>query len=111
MNYTGVIGIVEATNYESLCLWREAMQRKESWVTDHSGILETVGRLANRPVCISLLIIEVKGYRILFMEATSQVVDHVMIEDWLKKNIPSTAFNERGYLNKTDAMNFNNLFL
>jgi hypothetical protein len=61
-------------------------------------------------VVISLTVNTVHGHRILFLEATSMVVDHQMIEDWLKANLPPTAFKDDGkYLNKENAMNFHTL--
>jgi hypothetical protein len=53
---------------------------------------------------------EVKGHKILFIDATSQLVDWAMIEEWIKSNVPLTAFRSNGYVNKVDAMNFHNIF-
>jgi len=108
----GVVGVVEATSYESMCLWREYhLAREKSWVQDLGGYLPTVGHIDGRPVCLSLHINTVDGHKLLFIEATSQVVDHSMIEEWLKANLPATAFRDDGkYLNKENSMNFHNVF-
>lgn len=107
-----VVGVVEATSYETSCLWREYFQeRKQTWVQGLGGYLPTIGHLDGRPVVLSLLINTVNGFPILFMEPTSQVVDHVMIEAWLKENLPPTALkNEGKYVRKVDANNFHNVF-
>jgi hypothetical protein len=107
-----VVGVVEATSYEKLCLWSEwTTEKKKSWIQGSSGYLPTIGKLDGRPIVLSLLIHIVDGYPILFMEPTSQVIDHKMVEDWLKLHLPKTAFQSNGeYVNKVDAMNFHNVF-
>lgn len=105
----GVVGAVEANSFETLSLWRECHQElKMPWVDRGSGLMEIVGTVGDRPVCISLLTSVVDGQKILFYDPTSQVVDHAMIDEWLVKNLPRTAFyGERP--NRTDAMNFHNV--
>ncbi|OWZ90387.1 hypothetical protein B9J07_27765 [Sinorhizobium sp. LM21] len=104
----GVTGIVEANSFETMCLWRTWTDNKKSWVSTGHGYGPTVGTLAGMPVCISILTATVEGEKILFIDPTSQVVDHRLIEIWLKLNVPS-ALRKDGYLNKTDAMNFSNV--
>jgi hypothetical protein len=107
-----VVGVVEATLYETSCLWREYHQeRKQTWVQGLGGYLPTIGELAGRPVVLSLFVNTVNGYPILFMEPTSQMVDHVMIDEWLKANLPAKALKDNGeYVNKVDAGNFHTVF-
>lgn len=105
----GVVGIVEANSFEKMCLWREWNDMGKSWVPTVHGYLATVGNVGDMPVCISILTETVEGQKILFWDATSRVVDHQMIEEWLK-TIVTSALKEDGYLNKTDAMNFHNVF-
>lgn len=108
-NYEGVIGIVEVTSYETMCLWKEYHEEKGyTWVQQTSSSLVTVGEFGDMPVCIAPLVHIVDGKKIMFLEVTSIVVHWHMIEEWLKKSVPS-AVNEKGYLNKHDAMNFHNL--
>lgn len=107
----GVVGVVEANSYESMCLWREYHQeRKLRWEQGLGGYLPTVGKIDGRPVCLSLFVNTIKGHKILFIEPTSQVVDWEMIDVWLKANLLPTAFRSNGYVNKQNAMNFHNLF-
>lgn len=113
----GVVGVVEANSFETLCLWQKhtdgGKRNSDTWVQHLSGPLVTVGHMDTSdkryPVCISLFINEVNGRKILFLEATSIVVNWDMISTWLIENLPKTAFRDNGYINKTNAMNFFNL--
>ena len=109
----GVVGAVEASNYERLMLWNEnRVHGLRIW--NHGnvvGLMETVGFVDSMPVCISLLVEVIDGHKILFWEPTSMVVDHRLIDDWFTKTMPKSAYREGSeYINKTDAMNFSNLF-
>jgi hypothetical protein len=109
----GVIGVVDANSYESMCLYMENdREQKRPWKQNSSGLLETVGIVDGRPVCLSLLTNEVDGHKLLFIEATSQIVDWKMIEEWLQRSMPVTCFDgndPRRRLNRTNAMNFHNV--
>jgi hypothetical protein len=109
--FEGVVGVVEANSFESLCLWQKYhKERGLSWEDSTGGPLVTIGRCDDRPVCISLFVNVIDGHRVLFMEPTSLVVDHQMIDNWLFQNLPITARKNDGkYLNKVDAMNFHNV--
>lgn len=105
----GVAGVVEANSYEILCLWREHQERKGTWTQRNDGLGETVGHVDDMPVHISLTTAEIDGQKILFIEATSAMVDHRMVTTWLEENLPTSAFRNgdpRQGVNKTDAMNF-----
>lgn len=109
----GVVGVVEADNYGKHMLWVENSRRDTplTWVQNCHGYLLTIGMLDDMPVCISLFTAVIDGHKLLYLEATSTVVDHRMIDDWLKKNLPESAFQPGGeFVNSTDAMNFHNIF-
>lgn len=108
----GVVGVVEATSYEYHMLWVENQRadRPRTWEEISLGLLKTVGCLDDRPVCVSLRKARVGGHLLLFVDPTSQVVDHVMIDDWLLTTLPDSACRENGHVNRTDAMNFHNVF-
>lgn len=109
----GVVGVVEANSYEKLCLWEENHRRRAMpWVQRMDGLMVVVGNIDDRPVCITLTTADVGGHKILFIDPTSQVVDHAMIEKWLLDTLPASARqpNNANYLNKADAMNFHNVF-
>ena len=104
--YKDVYGIVEANSFETLTLWQHWHKEKGySWIQNNSGWLECVGKLSEKEIWISPLAHIVNGRKILFIEATSSVVDWDIIEDYLKKSVPS-AIKACGYLNKYNAMNF-----
>lgn len=108
--YKDVYGIVEANSFETLELWKYWHKEKGyAWVQNNSGWLVKVGEIIEgKEVWISPLAHIVNGRKILFVDATSSVVDWNMIEEYLKENVPS-AIREDGYLRKENAMNFHNL--
>lgn len=105
----GAVGVVEATRAEYCSLYLQAKGR-QTWHDNLGGYGVTVGWLAGKPVCISLLFAHVDGHKLLFIHDTSAVVDHDLIRAWLDKNAPKTAFRDDGRLNMTDATNFGNVF-
>lgn len=117
----GVIGVVEASNFEHYSLWlhndQRTDERKKLWKSGGGGPMVQVGVVTSGeielPVCCALLVDEVDGHRILFVEVTSRGVDHDLVRKWLEDNMPVTAFedsNPRKRLNITDANNFHNVF-
>lgn len=110
----GVVGVVEANSFEHLTLWQDNQRQPKpmAWEENRSGgPLVTVGELAGMPVCIALRVERVGGHSLLFVDATSQVVDHRLIDKWLLDNLPPTARHAPGgYINRVDAMNFPNVF-
>ena len=91
---------VEATDFEALSLWVEHHEKIE-WRQENPGYGITVGQCAKMPVTICLTWNWLNGHLIVFYEATSQVVDHRMVEKWLKENLP--VFDQGKQCN---AMNF-----
>ncbi len=108
----GIVGVVEATSFEKTCLWRDVVERKGgTWSSSNGGRMFTVGFVDQRPVCVSFIDATINGHKIMFIEATSQVVDWVMIDNWLKEHLPATALKNDGkHINKVDAGNFHNVF-
>lgn len=105
-----VMGAVEANSYETLCLWEECHKHLgKSWLQNNCGLMEQIGTIDDKPVCLSLFTNVVDGHKVLFFDATSQVVDHRMVDAWLVANLPPSAFHG-DRVNRTDAMNFHNLF-
>lgn len=110
----GVVGCVEANNFEYHALWGKYSTESEcewptkyTWESNPSGMGAEVGKIDNRSVFLSLRTANVNGKKILFYEATSVLVDWDMIEKWLNKNLDGHAFRDDGQLNKTDADGFN----
>lgn len=103
-----VVGVVEATSFERSCLWERNKDRRE-WKDRLLGYSVHAGKDADRPVVFSISSAIIDGNKILFIEPTSMLVDWKMIEEWLKTNLPKSAFRGE-YVNKVDAMNFHNVF-
>ena len=110
---SGVVGVVEATSFEKHMLWAENGRKPvpRTWQENLSGLGETVGTVGSLPVCVSLSTALVDGRKLLFVDAVSRVVDHEMVDDWLRATLPRCAFREDGYLNRVDATNFHNVFV
>jgi hypothetical protein len=107
----GVVGVVEANSFEQHSLWKEAQREfPRVWKDVGHGYGQIVGSIGSMPVWISLLTAVVDEQKLLFFYPTSRVVDWDLIDKWLEDNLPRRAFRKDGYLNKTDAMNFANVF-
>lgn len=115
--------VVEADGYAKLRLWSEwAVENpwqnpKEErprvhWQQVGQGLIETVGVIRigkeEMPVAISMFWDWLRakkddpGHLVMFWHATSQVVDHRMIDRWFKENL-------RKGVQTSDAMNFANV--
>jgi hypothetical protein len=55
------------------------------------------------PICIEVSDTVIDGKKIVFWDAFSNIVDHELIDNWIKKNIPANV-------KKTNTMNFHNAF-
>lgn len=96
--------VVEATAFETQCLW-EQHHKQLSWDSRECGFLSAIGRVDNRPVCLSLRFVKLDGHRVLFVHPTSQVVDYALMEAWLAVNCaPKMPGSTR--LARADAQNF-----
>lgn len=104
----GVIGVVEATSFEYHQLWKD-WEDKSTWKSNNSGYGQVIGYLDSRPVFLSLRTAIIVGQKVLFIEPTSEVVDWKLIDTWLLVNLPETAMIDKR-INRTDAMNFTNVF-
>lgn len=101
--------VVEATDAERFFLWREnhegAHRGRVRWEQAPGGYMHTVGHISvNRkrmPVTVCVYFAILDGHLIAFYDSTSQVVDHRMVEAWVKAESPAMAANKT-----CDAMNF-----
>ena len=71
--------IVEANSYERMTLWERWVDKTE-WQQHLQDHLVTVGTYRNRPVCVSFVWATIRGKVVLFLEATSELVDWTMID-------------------------------
>jgi hypothetical protein len=108
--------VVEASSYEKQSLWEHYAQdsadliprtsaARVPWIDQNRGWWFQVGRIARRPVVISVFGALLNERPVLFYEATSAVVDWKQIEGWFKENCWPTWDNgtRRAHC---DAMNF-----
>lgn len=75
------------SSMETSALYSLYKERGHKYKQDMGGNLITVGHLEFRPVCIAPMIQEVDGVRILYVEATSDVVCWTMINAWVKAKV------------------------
>ena len=104
-----VQGVVEASREEQSNIYFRAKDRGLIWVSNNAGYAPTIGHFGNMPICLSLFTAVVGGFKILFVDQCSMVTHSGMTEDWLKANLPKSAFRSDGYLNMTDATNWSNV--
>lgn len=104
----GAIGCVEANSFEKMSLYCDRGELDDDWKDNGSGYGICVGQIANQPVYVNITSAVINGHKIIFYYGQSVLVDNGMILDWMKENMPETAFkNDR--LNTVDAMNFHNV--
>lgn len=88
--FKDVKAIVEADYYTLHSLWNAYHnaplygRRIDSWKEESAGHGITIGKMDRRPVCIVLWWAILNGHRVMFWEATSQVVDYKMVQDWFR---------------------------
>jgi hypothetical protein len=78
-----VTAFVEANGFEHSRLWSE-LEKQISWKEASSCPWLTVGVLDDRPVNVLFRFDVLNGQTVCFWEPTSQVVDYLLIEDFLK---------------------------
>lgn len=107
----GAIGFCEATREEQCGIWWRFIHDKPNppeW-REGIGFALTIGYIDDRPIHLVLLPVQFNGHKIIFYEATSQVVDHVMIDTFIETVAPDSARSISGIINRADAANFINL--
>jgi hypothetical protein len=107
--------VVTASHCEQHQLWclyaedsdmrsRSFDMRRLPWVQKNMGMWQTIATVdiggEKMPVTVSLSWALVDGTFVCFLDATSQVVDWRIVEDWRRKTFPKAR--------TSDAMNFHN---
>jgi hypothetical protein len=88
--FKDVVFLVECTDNEQFYYWKYFHNEpprgypKLSWEEETLGKLIQIGELDKRPVNISIRWAKLNGKRVMFYDAVSQVVDHKMVEEWMK---------------------------
>lgn len=81
--------VVVNSNLDKMALYNAAKENKWGYKQDLGGYSYTIGKVEEKPVCVSPLIHTVEGVRVLFVEPTSGIVDHTMVEEWIKVQVGS----------------------
>ena len=76
--------IVEANSFESTCLW-EKYNKKHAWKSINFGKVVTLGE-GTRKTTVSIFWTMINCEWVIFYEATSQLVDHVLIDKYFEEN-------------------------
>ena len=59
---------------------------KNDWKSGNMGYSRQIGKIGDRTIWVSFYLDTINGLRVLFWNATSQLVDYKMIEDYLEKH-------------------------
>ena len=115
--FKDVVFLVEADNFATFTLWRDhhgdprpGAVVVRSWEQETRGVsvtLDWAGGLIKRPICIDISWAKLNGKRVLFYEGCSQLVDHKLIGDWLKKyTLETIRWDDGTRWAHCNAMNF-----
>lgn len=101
-----VVYFVEATSFETHSLWKRDHHDEKiikEWEQDVGNGIK-VGKVGKHEVWVSFMFNKLDGQWVCFYNATSQVVDHTLVENWIKKNCPVKTSDGRWAM--CDADNF-----
>jgi hypothetical protein len=112
--FEGVEFLVNASDTEKHFLWemyhykpRFEGQHIKDWKQISMGHGITIGHCDGRPVCVSIFYAILDGHKVAFYDGTSQVVDHKMVEQWLKHHtLEKCRWDNGTRWAHTNAMNF-----
>jgi hypothetical protein len=103
--------VIKATSYEQICLWEKHHNTLTlSWEEIAEGsvvVLKHVG-IKRRPIVICISFAKLNGYLIAFIDDTSQLVDHAVIDKYLDENC-NPKWDKGNRQARTDAMNFHHV--
>lgn len=105
--FKDVVYLVEASFNEIHLFWEKFHYKPmfpdfkiESWESESMSKIITIGHVDNRPIAVDISWAKLEGYRVMFYEASSQLADYAMIEEWL-----SHFREELPLIQSTDATN------
>jgi hypothetical protein len=111
---------VEASIYEQHLLWQQFALEADhlsrlkgasdvhriQWKSHLTGEGKTIGMVAGRPISLMFSWDTLRGKKIVFWWATSELVDHKMANDWLHLHLPLLIGTTTQRWLFTDAQNF-----
>lgn len=85
--------IIEADDFARQALWErysgEALEPTTrntiKWDQDGMGWMDTIGHVNKMPVCVTFVWAKLNGHLVVFYHACSRMVDHEMVDDYMKK--------------------------
>ncbi len=106
----GAVGFCAATREEEHSVWSHMVDQREPPVAwrQRGGVGVTVGYLDERPVHVALNHVDVAGHKVIFYNATSTVVDHDMVKEFINLLAPDSA-RDGDRVNHADATNMSNI--
>lgn len=101
--------VVDATSQEAHDLWVRFHYKPDghaplAWKQMNPGMWREIGTFGGMPVCVTVFWALVEGRLVAFVEGTSTVVHHGMIEEWSRETFKSAR-------SRSDAANFHNVAL
>lgn len=98
--------VVDATSTEQQALWWEWSEHyRVPWDAGRSGTMPTIGRVAGRPIVVTVFWATVGPSLVAFVEGTSQLVDYQLVAAWEKAVFPCLSRERR----HSNAANFGNV--
>lgn len=108
-----VVFLVHATSHEQHQFWVDYHHqprfdhcRIHKWEQVMSGTMIEIGELDNRPINLAVNWAILEGYRVLFYEAVSQVVDYKMVDEWIEHFSKHIRWDNGHRWAHTDSNNF-----
>lgn len=107
--------VVKATYEETFLFWEkfcvQTMYKTPlsiyTWEQCNPGWHLEIGKIIDYPVCIGVRWYRINGVLVMFYEATSRIVDHEMVDKWLKERCcPKDCDGRLAY---TNALNFHHV--
>lgn len=78
------IAVQISSSLETSTLYEIYCKRNWSFKQDMGGPLVKISEWAGRPICVAPLIHVIDGVRVLYVEATSALIDWDLIDEWIK---------------------------
>ncbi len=106
--------LVEATHQEYMSFWCDFSNESPNprfngktvaWNRESLGKAITIGEINGRQIVVELCYVRINGRRVCFYNGCSQLVDHIMIREWLEHFTEKTIRHE-GRFAHCNASNF-----
>jgi hypothetical protein len=95
---------VEANGFEALTIWEKYHTRAKTYKQEMRGLMCDVAFVNGQPICVSLNWDVINGKRVLFYYGCSNLVDHKLVDAWVRENALSLGAHCE------NAMNFHIIF-